>query len=250
LRREILIYLSENEEASFTDLLNALNVDTGKLSFHIRNLAVFIEQTPTGKYRLSKLGENAVKLINDVESWSHEAEFQGKTSGFPIASFKKRVEAFLIDFAIIFGAFLVWSIASLSLITGTATFPSTSILLFILVFWMYTTLLEGFAGQTLGKRAVGLKVIRIDGKRLSYEHAAVRNFGKAFLLPFDLLIGIRLKDKRFIRYFDKFSGTTVVDLHASTAQTKLASQPSSDMPREAEPESTLNPAESGTKTTE
>ena len=36
--------------------------------------------------------------------------------------------------------------------------------------------------------------------------------GKAFLLPFDLLIGLRLQDERFIRYFDKFAGTTVIDL--------------------------------------
>jgi uncharacterized RDD family membrane protein YckC len=78
--------------------------------------------------------------------------------------------------------------------------------------WGYSTLLEGFAGQTSGKRVVGLKVVRIDGKRLFYDHAAVRNFGKAFLLPFDLLIGLRLEDKRFVRYFDKFTGTTVIDL--------------------------------------
>jgi uncharacterized RDD family membrane protein YckC len=78
--------------------------------------------------------------------------------------------------------------------------------------WIYFTLLEGFAGQSLGKRIIGLAVVRVDGKKLFYDHAAVRNFGKVFLLPFDLLIGLRLKDERFIRYFDKFAGTTVIDL--------------------------------------
>jgi DNA-binding transcriptional ArsR family regulator len=57
LRREILLNLSEKGECSFTDLMNALNVDTGKLSFHIRSLSVFLEQTPTGKCKLSKAGE-------------------------------------------------------------------------------------------------------------------------------------------------------------------------------------------------
>ena len=47
LRREILLYLSEKGELSFTDLLNLLKVDTGKLSFHLRSLEAFIEQTPT-----------------------------------------------------------------------------------------------------------------------------------------------------------------------------------------------------------
>lgn len=59
---------------------------------------------------------------------------------------------------------------------------------------------------------LGLKAVRTDEKNLSYDYAAVRNFGKAFLLPLDLIIGLRLKDKRFIRYFDKFSGTTVIDM--------------------------------------
>ena len=44
LRREILLNLSEKGELSFTDLLNLLNIDTGKLSFHLRSLEVFIEQ--------------------------------------------------------------------------------------------------------------------------------------------------------------------------------------------------------------
>ena len=81
----------------------------------------------------------------------------------------------------------------------------------ILLLWGYSTLLEGFNGQTIGKRIVGLKVVRTDGKKLSYDHAAVRNFGKAFLLPFDLLVGLQ-HEKVFLRYFDKFAGTTVIDL--------------------------------------
>jgi uncharacterized RDD family membrane protein YckC len=89
-------------------------------------------------------------------------------------------------------------------------FPN--IILFLFLFWAYLTLLEGFAGQSLGKRIIGLKVMRLDGKKLLYDHAAVRNFGKAFLLPFDLFFGLRLKDERFVRYFDKFAGTTVIDL--------------------------------------
>jgi uncharacterized RDD family membrane protein YckC len=87
--------------------------------------------------------------------------------------------------------------------------------------WGYSTLLEGFNGQSLGKQIIGLKVVRTDGKKISYDQAAVRNFGKAFLLPFDVAVGLRLKNKRFIRYFDKFAGTTVVDLRL-----KLVNSPS------------------------
>jgi len=215
LRREILFNLSEKGECSFTDLMNALNIDTGKLSFHIRSLGAFLEQTPTGKYRLSKVGENAIRLIKDLEAWAVEAEVVGRPFTLPLATLKRRALAFLIDFSMTIAITVLITLPdTLSLLAvGVFRLDITTIVFLTLAFlWGYSTLLEGFAGQTLGKRILGLKVVRTDGKRLFYDHAAVRNFGKAFLLPFDLLIGLRLKDERFIRYFDKFAGTTVIDL--------------------------------------
>src|SRR5512138_2283597 len=100
LRRDILLDLSNNGEQSFTDLLNLLKVDTGKLSFHLRSLAPFIEQTPTGKYKLSRAGEDAVRVIRDVEGWAEVADVQRKATQLPVASLKKRVIAFVIDFAL------------------------------------------------------------------------------------------------------------------------------------------------------
>jgi DNA-binding HxlR family transcriptional regulator len=102
LRRDILLDLSNNGEQSFTDLLNLLKVDTGKLSFHLRSLAPFIEQTPSGKYRLSRAGESAVRVIHDVEGWAEVADVQGKATSLPLSSFKKRATAFFLDFTIIF----------------------------------------------------------------------------------------------------------------------------------------------------
>jgi uncharacterized RDD family membrane protein YckC len=216
LRREILLSLDERVELSFTELMNLLDVDTGKLSFHIRSLARFLEQTSTGKYQLSKLGENAIFFIKDVEAWAVEADVSRKTSVLPLAALTRRVYAFLVDFAITLGIFLVTSLAtnllsSLTLGVGFSV-DLPNIIFYLVLFWVYSTLFEGFAGQSVGKRIFGLKVVRLDGKRLLYDNAAIRNFGKAFLLPFDLLFGYRLRDKRFARYFDKFSGTTVIDL--------------------------------------
>jgi uncharacterized RDD family membrane protein YckC/DNA-binding transcriptional ArsR family regulator len=233
LRRQILQFLNEKEECSFTDLMTALKVDTGKLSFHIKNLEAFLEQTPTGKYKLSKVGENAIALIRDLEAWSVETEIARRATALPLASFKKRTMAFLIDIGIAFALFIaVPAIPSVfsSITTRIGILADFNIILFLLLFWMYLTLLEGFAGQTLGKRLAGLKVVAIDGKRLPYDRAAVRNFGVAFLLPFDLLVGIRLKDKRYIRYFDKFSGTIVVDIrHAHSDSVK---NPDNEPPQE------------------
>jgi uncharacterized RDD family membrane protein YckC/DNA-binding transcriptional ArsR family regulator len=213
IRRDILLILAEKGESSFTDLMNALNVDTGKLSFHIRSLAPFIEQNTTGKYKLSRAGENAVRVIRDVESWAEVADVSRKASQLPLASFGKRTAAFLIDLGIMFAITSLLLIEIVALfVTGNSLILSLNLLFVSLgLLWIYSTLLEGFSGQTIGKRALGLKVVQTDGRKLSYEHAAVRNFGK-ILLPFDLLSGYLNKDERFMRYFDKFAGTTVIDL--------------------------------------
>ena len=213
IRREILLDLSDKGESSFTDLLNLLKVDTGKLSFHLRTLAPFIEQTPAGKYKLSRAGESAVRVIHDVEGWAEVADVERKASQLPLASFKKRLSAFVIDFALILSITL--AITFLPQIFSLYSSSGTSAVLFITIglLWLYSTLLEGFNGQSLGKRILGLKVVRTDGKKMSYDHAAVRNFGKVLpLLPFDLLVGWRIKNDLFQRYFDKFAGTTVIDL--------------------------------------
>jgi uncharacterized RDD family membrane protein YckC len=217
LRREILLDLSNNGESSFTDLLNLLKVDTGKLSFHLRALSPFIEQTPNSKYRLSRAGESAVRVIHDVEGWAEVADVQGKSSQLPLASFKNRAAAFLIDFALILAitSAITYLPNLLSLSISDFLGRSISQVLFITIglLWLYSTLLEGFNGQSIGKRILGLKVVRTDGKKMSYDHAAIRNFGKVLpLLPFDLLIGLRIKNSAFMRYFDKFAGTTVIDL--------------------------------------
>jgi len=224
LRREILINLSEKGESSFTDLLNLLKVDTGKLSFHLRSLEAFIEQTPKGKYKLSRAGESAIRVIHDIEGWAEVADVHQKANRLPLASIKKRTGAFLIDFAIMLAItttiILVPALLSLSTASLGTGGISTALFITIGLLWLYSTLLEGFNGQSIGKKVIGLKVVRTDGKKMSYDHAAVRNFGKILpLLPFDLVIGIwRIPDKTFMRYFDKFAGTTVIDLRNNSPQ--------------------------------
>ncbi len=209
-RRKILEHIHEKGECSFTDLLNVLEIDTGKLSFHLRSLSVFTEQTPAGKYKLSKTGERALHVIRDVEMWAENANLKGKPAVLPYASFGKRSAAFLIDAFLMLGVTALFTLPEMFL-AGVFSLSFTAVPFVTLgLLFVYSTLLEGFSGQTLGKRVVGLKVVRLDGKNLNYEYSAVRNFGKTFLLPLDVVIGLR--HEHFLRYFDKFAGTTVIDL--------------------------------------
>ena len=237
IRREILLILNQKGETSFTDLMKALNIDTGKLSFHIRALSIFIEQSESGKYRLNKSGEDAVRVIIDVQSWAEFATMDRRTTQLPVASFRRRTYAFLIDYGImlLFSVTLLlptlisvvhnWFITSFDVLTAT-----------LVILWGYSAILEGFSGQTVGKRALGISVIRIDGRKIDYEHTAVRNFGKV-LLPFDLYFGYRLKDPRYIRYFDKFAGTSVIELRKRTYAEPETAKPEEEKPESAKSES-------------
>ena len=181
--REILLDLSENGESSFTELLNLLNADTGKLSFHLRALSSFIEQTPNGKYRLNRAGENAVRVIHDIEGWVEAADVHGRASFLPVASFEKRVGAFLVDFALTLAITLtITNFPNIFSLTSTDFFGRSSTVLFITIgfLWVYSTLLEGFNGQSLGKRFFGITVVRADGRKMSYDHAAVRNLASCY----------------------------------------------------------------------
>ena len=112
-----------------------------------------------------------------------------------------------VAFTITIAATLVTNITTL--FSGNFSLD-INLIVFLTLLWIYSTLLEGYAGQTLGKSLFGLKVVTMTGKKLSYDGAAVRNFGKCYLLPIDLLAGLRIKDKRYIKFFDKFTGTTVI----------------------------------------
>ncbi len=68
VRRQILLLLEQKGEVSFTDIQNALGInDTGLLSYHLKELALLVEQSERGKYRLSEEGQTSMVLFRKVE---------------------------------------------------------------------------------------------------------------------------------------------------------------------------------------
>ncbi len=68
IRRQILLILEQKGEASFTNLQDAVGInDTGQMSYHLKELATFLEQSERGKYHLSQTGEAAITLFRKVE---------------------------------------------------------------------------------------------------------------------------------------------------------------------------------------
>jgi uncharacterized RDD family membrane protein YckC len=79
-------------------------------------------------------------------------------------------------------------------------------------FFLYWTAMEGFEGrgQSIGKMVMNLKVVNRDGSKISYHKAALESFGKAFLLPFDCLIGWLAMPGTKLRVFNRISNTIVI----------------------------------------
>jgi hypothetical protein len=200
LRRQIILYLKEHKTGTFTDLATFAGVDTGKLSFHIRTLGDFLKQTEEGKYKLSAKGLDALILIKDLEDWALSTEVADKSVSHS-AKPSRRLAATIVDFILV-QAFMLLGFELFLL--------SLNLFVFVGLFWGYLTLFEGYRGQSLGKLLLGVKIVRLDGEKISYEQAAIRNFGKVFLLPIDLIVGFKLKDKRYWRYFEKYTQTTVI----------------------------------------
>ncbi len=81
-----------------------------------------------------------------------------------------------------------------------------------LILTAYWTYFESTSGQSIGKKLLHLKITDLQGKNIEATTAALESFGKAFLLPLDVILGwIFVNDKRQ-RIFNKASNTIVIKL--------------------------------------
>ena len=72
IRRRILRMLMD-KPLTFSEILEAVGIDSGHLNYHLDNLGDLITRSQEGKYQLSSIGSAAVKLMGGVEE--HSLEF-------------------------------------------------------------------------------------------------------------------------------------------------------------------------------
>ena len=136
-------------------------------------------------------------------------------SEITLAKWTDRFFAWLIDFIIISGVSTLVIFVSFGTINyesedfwiENAQYVPTSILFFI-----YWTVLEYKTGQTIGKKIFGLKTANIHGKNPSLKGVIIGSFGKAFLLPLDILLGRVLTNQSRQRIFNKLGDTIVIKI--------------------------------------
>ncbi len=125
-RRDILRLVGEKKGITFTDILNASKIpDSPTLSYHLRELAPFIEQKE-GKYQLTSLGKDAYSLLLKTAAYGKVVLFQ-----------KKR-------FGATFGNLLLWSIGIAAGFYLGVDLTLTSIIMPFLAFIATTTTYQLF----------------------------------------------------------------------------------------------------------
>ncbi|MFZ3093557.1 MAG: RDD family protein [Methanothrix sp.] len=123
-----------------------------------------------------------------------------------LSSWGDRFWAWLIDVLLIC---LIWY--KIIIVLDVGVFTISGILLLSSLLFIYWTSLEGYRGQSVGKMFLKIAVTGPYGEQIRFRDAAEESFGKAFLLPVDVLMSLILFQKSRQRLFNKISNTIVIN---------------------------------------
>ncbi|WP_257458603.1 RDD family protein [Archangium lipolyticum] len=134
---------------------------------------------------------------------------------FTLAGIYSRFLAWLLDaLIVVFGTGVFMTVLSLVMVAFPGFGSALGIVVYFLVDWGYGIALEtAWSGQTVGKRALGLRVIQQSGVRIGFYHAALRNLARPVdRLPLLYLVGglTALLSGSQQRLGDMLAGTIVV----------------------------------------
>ncbi len=153
----------------------------------------------------------------------------------------RRAAAYAIDvFVCYFVVALVGLVVILALSAGTAVTVGGSVeevskagvgIVLVLLFlaqWGYFTALEATRGATIGKSALGLRVVTTMGRPIGFSASLLRNLLRAAdALPFGYISGVlsMALTRRFQRMGDLVAGTMVVRTERATATRPILLRP-------------------------
>ncbi|MHC9010097.1 RDD family protein [Stenotrophomonas rhizophila] len=135
---------------------------------------------------------------------------EGVPLHLPVAGPLPRALAWAIDFVIRVGSLMMLSIP-LAFLGGFG--QGLYLGLMFLLMWAYTIVQEACWGRTLGKRAMGLRVVASDGGPIGWMSAITRNLLRTVdMLPFGYALGLlsSLVDTHGRRLGDLVAGTVVI----------------------------------------
>jgi len=134
-----------------------------------------------------------------------------------LAKWADRFFAWLIDFIIIsiISTSIIFAIFGTIEFEGSFWAENTQYIPTSILFFIYWTILEYKTGQTIGKKILNIKIIDINGNKPNLKGVLISSFGKAFLLPFDVVLGWILTNEKRQRIFNKLGDTVIVKIKDS-----------------------------------
>jgi uncharacterized RDD family membrane protein YckC len=127
-------------------------------------------------------------------AWPGQSQVTEAVAPGPYGGFWIRFVAYMIDglvlavpisigiaiLVIVFGDRWTDHDASASIVGATALL----LLVLIIINWLYEALMTSSPrGATLGKMAIGVRIVRVDGAQLSFSRATARHFLKVMITP-------------------------------------------------------------------
>ena len=180
---------------------------------------------------------------------------------YRVAGPARRAVAYVIDVVVCYLVVLVVGaivVVALSLGGTLSSLESASevgkagigivLVLLFLAQWGYFTALEAWRGASIGKSALGLRVVTSEGRPIGFVPSLLRNLLRAAdALPFGYLAGVASMalTKRFQRIGDLVAGTMVVRTERAAAASPIVLRPpaSPEELREIPDEVRLDPEE-------
>ncbi len=176
----------------------------------------FVELTEKKNYKLSDYGKIAHSMLQGVDArlWKDAKEIIKTDDGrtFSVGILMRRTVAALIDFTL----FVFFGVVLFLVLNHGIKFD---VYAFLVVIYLQLTLqfayasfvvMEAYNGQTIGKYLMSIRVVKTNGDKITILESAIRNIGKVFLLPLDILIGMLFyRKKGYIKFLDYYTQTTV-----------------------------------------
>ncbi len=135
---------------------------------------------------------------------------EGVLLQLPVAGPLPRAMAWLVDLGVRIAVLVLMAIP-LAVLDEFGS--GLNLVLMFLVYWVYPIVCEALWGRTLGKRALGLRVLSRDGAPVGWMAAITRNLLRTVdMLPFGYALGLvsSLFDPHGRRLGDLVAGTVVV----------------------------------------
>ncbi len=214
IRVKIISLLHENIEMSYTEILHTLNLEEGNLNFHLRKMKGFVELTEKKNYRLSEYGRITYGMLQEVDArlWKDAKEIIKNDGNNTISTqiLIRRAFAALIDFTL----FLLFGASNILILKSWLKFDAFAVIIYLqivlLLAYVYFVIMETYSGQTIGKYVMKIRVVKTNGDKVNVLECAIRNMGKVFFLPLDVLAGVLFyRKKGYIKFFDYYTKTTV-----------------------------------------